>query len=167
MLNAGEFNASTPLFEGGDCEDCVQRICEIVNTIESNLDIMIRTVRDHLGLDFDPPAICGVFGITSCFYMARGIYHDPNPDDGNEAETSQQHESTGNHTFGVVAHTVAACFHFLVIECVSAVLILHDKEGSECRSQHYRCSFVFICQGNLSMCGTFLIRLLPRPNNHR
>jgi len=136
MLMAGEFNASTPLFEGGDCEDCVQRICEIVNTIKANLDSMIRTVRDHLGLDFDPPAVRGVFGadtdITSCFYMARGIYHDPNPDEGSEAEPPQQHESTGNHTFGVVAHTVAACFHFSVVECVSAVLILHDKKGSEC-----------------------------------
>ena len=136
ILNGGEFDGSTPLFEGGDCEDCVQRICEIVNTIKSNLDNMIRTVRDRLGLDFDPPAIRGVFGadtdITSCFHMARGIYHDANPDDGNEAKTSQQHENTGNHTFGVVAHTVAACFHFSVIECVSAVLILHDKEGSEC-----------------------------------
>jgi len=135
-LNGGEFDGSTPLFEGGDCEDCVQRICEIVNTIKSNLDSMIRTVRDRLGLDFDPPAIRGVFGadtdITSCFHMARGIYHDANPDDGNEAKTSQQPENTGNHTFGVVAHTVAACFHFSVIECVSAVLILHDKEGSEC-----------------------------------
>jgi len=36
---------------------------------------------------------------------------------------------------------------------------------SVCRHGHYRCSFVLICQGNLSMRGTFLIRLLPLPNN--
>jgi len=37
---------------------------------------------------------------------------------------------------------------------------------SACRSWHYRCSMMLIREGNLSMCGTFLIRLLP-PSNHR
>jgi len=36
---------------------------------------------------------------------------------------------------------------------------------SACKSRHYWCSFVCICQGNLSICGTFLIRLLPLPDN--
>jgi len=36
---------------------------------------------------------------------------------------------------------------------------------SACRSWRYQCSTMWNCQGNLSMYGTFLIRLLPPPNN--
>jgi len=37
---------------------------------------------------------------------------------------------------------------------------------SACRSWPYRCLIMFTCQGNLSLCGTFLIRLLS-PNGSK
>ena len=33
------------------------------------------------------------------------------------------------------------------------------------KSRRYLCLFELTCQGNLSMCVTFLIRLLPHPDN--
>ena len=36
---------------------------------------------------------------------------------------------------------------------------------SACKSQRYRCSTMSICRGNLSICDTFVIRLLPNLKN--
>jgi len=84
MQHSEKFKASTPLFEGGDCEDCTQRICELINTIKANLVSMTADIRERLRLDYDPPCIHGMFApnanITSRFYMARGLYHPPKQD---------------------------------------------------------------------------------------
>jgi len=137
MQNVGQYSNSTPLFEGGDCEDCTQRICEIVNTIKANLVDMTKDVRQRLDLQYDPPCINVVFApdsnITSRIYMARGIYNPPE-----QYDTQQQNDADvqkeGNHTFGVVGHRVHGMFYFSVVECVTALLVVHDdqNDGVKC-----------------------------------
>jgi len=70
-----------------------------------------------------PKAMNDVFCNTSMMqntvYMARGIYEDKGVDQ--------------NHTFCVIGHERARDFHFSVVECVDAVLILNHKNDDECR----------------------------------
>jgi len=70
-----------------------------------------------------PKAMNDVFCNTSMMqntlYMARGIYEDKGIDQ--------------NHTFCVIGHERARDFYFFVVKCVTAVLILNDKNDDECK----------------------------------
>jgi len=96
---------------------------------------MTQNVQTRLGLSEAPACLEDVFdqrcSITHQLYMARGIYHPEDTGDGCLTEDSvpePEDATDGNHTFGVVAHTVANTFYFSVMECVSAVLVLRSED---------------------------------------
>jgi len=113
---------SESLFEGGDCEDCAQRVYQIIYCISKHTEELCQLLEDKL--QCETPGIRDVFAaissLTSCVYIARGVYYD------------EELDKDGNHTFCVVGHTGKDNYHFSIVECVSAVLIIHNKDDAAC-----------------------------------
>ena len=76
---------------------------------------------------------CDVARIQGRVYMAQGIYEEVEFED-------------INHAFCAVAHESRKCFYLFVIECVSPVLVMHDKTPSECKYLHQKLAEVYVAK---------------------
>ena len=76
---------------------------------------------------------CSVARIQDRVYMARGIYEEARFED-------------KNHAFCVVAHDSSERFYLSVIECVTPVLVMHDKTAEECKFLHEKLAEVYAAQ---------------------
>ena len=63
---------------------------------------------------------CNVTMIDNTPYIARGIFVDAAGND-------------NNHTFGVIGHKTNESYHFSVVECVTCVVVLNNKNDEECK----------------------------------
>ena len=76
---------------------------------------------------------CSVARIQDRVYMARGIYEEAGFED-------------KNHAFCVVAHDSSQSFYLSVIECVTPVLVMHDKTAEECKFLQKKLADVYAAQ---------------------
>jgi len=63
---------------------------------------------------------CNVSMIDNTPYIARGIFVDAAGND-------------NNHTFGVIGHKTNECYYFSVVECVTCLVVLNNKNDEECK----------------------------------
>ena len=63
---------------------------------------------------------CNVSMIDNTPYIARGIFVDTASND-------------NNHTFCVIGHKTNESYHFSVVECVTCLVVLNNKNDEECR----------------------------------